>query len=327
MVRIPDKDRLGVIDAHIGHWQQADLQNGTPIEIVPGYGVAQLQADRDAYHAKQEQVAQLESDLQAAKAERDGFFGVGPDDGGGAWFRLKQYKEFVLARLGTRHPLSRTVPNLGRVVIERYVTILHRFIDHWERVDAQLTPPLTLGSYTLANLQTAHDDVLARVQTADQVEQAKLPLAREERDQMFGDEPGDERDETSIVARLILYHATINAMFPKQPLADSLPEIFPGQSPTSTLPTFRFNWVQIDASTVELWFEQPAGFTGGFTLFMRDGTTEFFTAVSVPPGQVWKTAWPDVVIMGEVDEVVLRDGQNLDVARGVRDTTLADPGA
>ena len=113
MPRIPDQDRLGVVDAHIGHWQQADAQQAMPIEIMAGYGVAQLQTDRDAYHAKQEEVAQLESDLAAARAERDGIFGLTADDDGGAWFRLRQYKTFVRARLGARHPLSRTVPSCG----------------------------------------------------------------------------------------------------------------------------------------------------------------------------------------------------------------------
>lgn len=47
MGRIPDQNRLGVVDGHLGHYAQADAQAGTPIEILPGYGRTQLQADRD----------------------------------------------------------------------------------------------------------------------------------------------------------------------------------------------------------------------------------------------------------------------------------------
>ncbi len=325
MARIPDKNRLGVIDAHVGHWQQADAQNGTPIEIVTGYGLAQLQADRTAYHDKQEEIEQLEGDLGAAIAQRDGIFGTGPDDEDGAWFRLKQYKSFVKARLGGRHPLSRTVPNLGPIQVERYIAILHRFIVHWQQVNAQLTPALTLGAYALANLQTAHDDILARLETIEQLTESLLPLAREEREQMFGDEPDDKREETSIIARLLLYHITIAAMFPNQPLADSLPEIFPPGTAT-TLPTFRYNWVTTGASVIELWIEMIAGLIDAQTLFMKEGIVEFATAVSLQPGQVWKTPWNGVVIVDGVDQVLLRNGQNLDVARGVFDPTLPDPG-
>lgn len=44
------------------------------------------------------------------------------------------------------------------------------------------------------------------------------------------------------------------------------------------------------------------------------------------PGDVFKTPWMNVVISDEVDEVAERNGQNIDVARGVFGTTLPDPG-
>lgn len=327
MARIPDQDRLAVVDAHIGHWNQADIQNGTPIEIVPGYGVAQLQADRDAYHAKQEEVAQLDSDLQAARAERNAIFGQDPDDDGGVWFRLKQYKTFVRARLGARHPLSRTVPNLGRIRVERYHAILHAFIDHWERVNAELDPDLTLGTYTLSDLQAAHDAMLAKIQEIEQLEQAQLPLVREEREQLFGDEAEEMRDETSIVARLVLYHATIEAMFPNQPLADSLPEIFPGTGGGGPpLPTFRFNWTDLGGGQLKTWIEDP-GLPDASLVQLREGAlieTQSFDAAG--SGQVVSQTWQNVTVVDELDAMELQDAGGTSVATGQFDSSLPDPG-
>ena len=140
MARLPDQDRLAVIDAHIAHWQQADIENGAALEIVTGYGVAQLILQRTEFANRQQDVGQLESDLEAARANRDAAWGLAPEDETGVWFRLKQYKPLVRARLGARHPLSRTVPNLLRIMPLNYGKILESFINHWERANAVLTP-------------------------------------------------------------------------------------------------------------------------------------------------------------------------------------------
>ncbi len=92
------------------------------------------------------------------------------------------------------------------------------------------------------------------------------------------------------------------------------------------LKTFRYGVVQTGPTTAEVRFEMPEGLTDVQTLFVREGTVEFATAVSVMPGEVWKTPWSGVVIDGDIDEVKLRNGQNEDVATGVRDETLPDPG-
>lgn len=141
MARIPEPNRLPVVDANIGHWTEANVVAGSPIEIVAGYGLPQFHADRAAYHTKTDEITQIaDNDLPILRAERDAIWGVSPQDDDGVWFRLTQYKSMVRARLGARHPLTRTVPNIGPITVERYLTIFHQFIDHWERVNAALTP-------------------------------------------------------------------------------------------------------------------------------------------------------------------------------------------
>src|SRR3972149_2166451 len=98
MARIPELDRLEIIDEHLGHWLLADA--GGAILLVIGYGRPELQAQRDQYFALQQAIAQLETDLEVALATRDGLFGISPEDDDGAWFRLKQFKALGQARLG-----------------------------------------------------------------------------------------------------------------------------------------------------------------------------------------------------------------------------------
>ena len=44
------------------------------------------------------------------------------------------------------------------------------------------------------------------------------------------------------------------------------------------------------------------------------------------PGTVGKTSWPGKVITGAIDEVKLQNGAGEDIAVGVFDPTLPDPG-
>ena len=323
MGRIPEEDRLEIIDEHLGHYTQWNAMPGGPFEIEPGFGITQLQALRGQYHTLEELIAQLASDLEAARAERDSLFGTNSELDEGIWFRLKQYKAMVRARLGARNPLTRTVPNIGFVTPQNYLAICHAFIDHWERVNAALTPDLTLGSFTLANLQTAHDAIQTKIVAVDGTE-INLRLRREEREQLFGDEPEDVREAKSIISKLLLYHAVVQAMNPNQPIADSLPQIFP-VGPETPLPTFDFNWVTQPGSQVKTWLQSP-NLAGAALVAMKEGAVEL-TAPFNPaaPGGVQVTLWEGVLVVDELDELELRNGDGITIARGVRNTAFAEP--
>lgn len=326
MARIKELDRLSVIDEHLAHWALAnDVED--PILLILGYGRQHLFGQRQQYHTLQETIAQLEADLIAAMAQRDAIFGIGPEDSAGAWFRVKQFKALMIARLGPRHVLSRTVPNLGRVGAQLYPDILGRFIDHWTRVNAALgAAPLTLGTFTLANLETMRDNLAAKITEIDSIN-ATLRVRRQEREQLFGDETEEFREETSIIARLFLYHATIEAMFPGQPLADSLPEIFPAGIPSTPLPTFRFNWLVLPNGDLKVWYEpSDPELDDAAVLFLKEGAMELTSPVtSTTPGSVQVHTFQDVTVVDDLDELELRDTDSLTIARGTRDTSLPQP--
>ncbi len=324
MARIRELDRLSVMDEHLAHWTLADAV--AALLLVPGYGRPQLQAQRDQYHSLQELIAQLEMDSVVAIQERDSIFGVGPDDGGGAWSRMKQFKTLVVARLGSRHVLSRTVPNLGRITPQLYLDILHRFIDHWTRANAALgATPLTLGVFALADLQTLHDELMDKISEIDTIT-ATLRVRRQEREQLFGDETEEFREATSIIARLFLYHAIIEATFPNQPLADSLPDIFPASS-SPTLPTFGFNFIVQPDGTLNVWYDPPtSALTNAAFLFLKEGAMEVTSPVtSTTPGSIQVHTFNDVTVVDELDELELRDADGLTIARGTRNTSLPEP--
>lgn len=324
MARIRELDRLSIVDEHLGHWSLVDAV--APLLLVAGYGRPQLLAQREQYHGLQESIAALEADFVVAISERDALFGIGPDDGSGAWARIKQFKTMVVARLGARHVLSRTVPNLGRITPQFYLDILHRFTDHWGRVNAALgAAPLTLGTFALADLQTLHDGLMAKISEIDTIT-ATLRVRRQEREQLYGDETEDLREETSIIARLSLYHALIEATFLNQPLADSLPDIFPaGSSPT--LPTFAFNWTAQPEGILKLWYSPPSpALTNAVVLFLKEGVVEQTSPVtSSSPGSTSVHTFTDVTVVDELDELELRDTDSLTIARGTRDPSLAEP--
>jgi hypothetical protein len=326
MARIPETLRLGIIDSHVTHYTEADALNGSPILLVLGYGVVQLQAQRTTYQTLGTAIIQLEdNDLPTLRAERDAIWGIAPDDEDGVWFRLSQYKTLVRARLGAKHPLSRTVPNLGQPTIGRYLTIMQQFIDHWERVNAALPSPLTLGTFTLASLQTALTNLSTKIIGVESAD-TSWAIKRAEREQLFGDEPEDMREETSIIARLLLYQATLRAMFPNQPIADSLPDIFPADSPVS-LPSFNFNWVTQPGSLVKLWYSPPSpALTAAALVFLKEGVTELTSPVtSTTPGTTPVHNFSGVTVTGELDQLELRDGDGITIAEGTRNTALAEP--
>ena len=149
-------------------------------------------------------------------------------------------------------------------------------------------------------------------------------LYLEERDQFFGDEPEELREETSIIARLLLYHATIRAMFPNQPIADSLPNIFP-VGPETPLPTFEFNWVTQPGSQVKTWLQSP-NLAGAALVAMKEGAVELTEPFDpAAPGGVQVTLWQGVLVVDELDELEVRNGDGITIARGVRNTAFAEP--
>lgn len=185
---------------------------------------------------------------------------------------------------------------------------------------------MTLGAFALADLQAVQATIQTQQQLVEQIEQALLPLAREEREQLFGDEAEDVRSETSIIARLMLYQATINVLFPNQPLADSLPEIFPaGGSPSQpSLPTFRFNWAQQPEGVLNTWLENP-GLSAAATVFLKEGVVEQSQSFDPEAGDVIQQTWSDVTVVEDLDELELRNGSGATIARGVFDATLPEP--
>ncbi len=326
MGRIQQTDWLPIVDAHVGHYGEAETINGSAILLVLGYGRPQLQAQRTELHTLLDELTLIfESDLPTLRAERTAIWGISPQDDNGVWFRLTLYKAMVRARLGARHPLTRTVPNLGQPTFEPMLSIIHQFINHWARVNAALPSPLLLGTYSIANLQTAHDNLDAKMKEIEAA-LSTLALKREQALQLFGDEPEELRELTSIIARLLLYHATIGAMFPNQPIADSLPQIFP-VGPETPLPTFAYNWVLQPGSIVKLWLNPPSpALADAALVFLKEGVVELTLPVTTTtPGDIDVYNFSGVTVIGEIDELDLRNGDGITIARGVRDTSLPEP--
>ena len=326
MARIPEAQRLGIIDANITHWTEAEIINGAAILLVVGYGLPELMAQRVAYQTLATVILQIEeSDLPTLRAERDGIWGISTVDDDGIWFRLTQYKALVRARFGAKHPLARTVPNFGELTISRYLTVTQQFIDHWERVNAALPAPLTLGTFTLALLQTAYTNLDTKIKAVESAE-TTVAIKRAEREQLFGDEPEELREETSIIARLVLYQATLSALFPNQPIGDTLPPIFPPSSPPST-PSFGFNWATQSGGSVKVRYAPPTpAVTSAAQVFFKEGAFEATAAVtSTTPGSIQVHNFSGVTIVDELDELELLNAAGLTVAHGSRDTSLLEP--
>lgn len=323
MGRIKEDDRLTVIDSHIAHWTEADALAGLPIELEPGYGIAQLQAQRDAYDAKGDDILQMDNTtLPLTRVQRDTLFGVS-DQNEGVRFRLVQYKACVKAKLGARHPLVKTVPNIGRVQPTTYLKIIDRFADHWNEVNAALPAPLAIGDLTLTDLKTAHSDIEEKIQAVNRMDEVQLPLMRAEREVLFGDVPEDEREQTSIVARMQLYHVEIETRFPGQPIADSLPEIFPSESPAG-LPTFVFNWSEPMQGQVKLWFEVP-DLPDAYQAFMKEGVAEQNVLLDAGQGNLQVVVWDNITMVEELDQLEVQDIEARTLALGVRDENLPEP--
>lgn len=329
MSRLNETEQLTVIVTHIAHWGEANALPDGPVELALNtsppstFTLAKLQAQRVLYVGQTDAITTLEeTTLPALRSERDTLFGTNAEDVNGVWFWLLQYKPNVTSWLGARHALAKTVPNLGRVFPGDYEAILKRFHAHWTRVNAAGAAPFTLEAFTLATLKQRWDDMIAKnleITTAE----GDLLLARQEREDLFGDQPEEQREAGSIIAHLLLYHGRIAVKFPGQPIARTLPRIFPEEQ--ATLPKFKFNWRDLGGGQVKTWVADPA-VNAATTLFLKEGAAEQ-TKPFTPGAKDTLTAqtWSNLTVVGELDVLELRNGDGRTVARGTRDAGLGEP--
>lgn len=329
MSRLNEAEQLNVIDTHLSHWGEANALGSGPVELARNttppstFTLAQLQAQRTLYVGQTDAITTLEeTTLPALRSERDTLFGANAEDVNGVWFWLLLYKPNVTSWLGPRHPLAKTVPNLGNVFPGEYENILKRFHAHWTRVNAAGPAPFTLEAFTLATLKSRWDAIVAKNLEITDAE-GDLVLARQQREDLFGDQPEDQREDNSIIAHLLLYHGRIAVKFPGQPIARTLPRIFPEEA--APLPKFKFNWRALDGGQVKTWLADPA-VNAATTLFLKEGAAEQ-TKPFTPGAKDTVTAqtWSNLTVVGELDALELRNGDGRTVARGIRDAGLGEP--
>ncbi|MEN9575296.1 MAG: hypothetical protein RL514_3151 [Verrucomicrobiota bacterium] len=331
MARINETERLQMLDLHLPHWGLADALTGGPIVLpiinpdgTPGtYARTDLVAQRAAYQTITDAIMVLEeTTLPALRSERDDLFGVDGTDVDGVWIRLLGYKGMVVARLGARHALARTVPNLGLVRVTDYLDIIERFHAHWLRVNAALpvAAPLTVGPLTAALLLARRGALTAKLKEVSDAE-LEISVKRADREQFFGDEATEVREPNSIIARLLQYHATIEGTFPGQPIADTLPRIFPQDA--AALPRFDFNWRDLGGGQLKTWLRDP-GLADAVEVHLVEGAVTLNQAYSIGGPPVKAQTWAGVTMVGELDGLELRDATGHTIARGRRDTTLAE---
>jgi hypothetical protein len=330
MPRLNESERRAMLDLHLPHWSLADALAGGPVVLpiinpdgTPGtYARADLVAQRAAYEALTDAILALEeTTLPALRSERDDLFGIDGTDVDGVWIRLMGYKALVVARLGARHALARTIPNLGTVRVSDYLDLIERFHTHWLRVNAALpvAAPLVVGPLTAALLLARHTALKAKMQEISDAE-LELSVKRADREQLFGDEAAEVREPNSIIARLLQYHATIEATFPTQPIADTLPRIFPQDA--ATLPRFDFNWRDLGGGGLKTWLRDP-GLADAVQLHLEEGAVTLNQAYA-QGAPVQAQTWAGITMVGELDVLELRDATGHTIARGRRDTTLAE---
>lgn len=321
MARIPEDLRLPMINRHLTHWAEVDDALPNPLRIAGTYGIVALEAQRTEFETLFNAFKLLRDTLLPIKRQqRDAMWGLTPEDPSGVWFKLKGYRPLVKAMLGSRHPLARTIPNFSQATPGNYVLMCRAFLDHWTQVNASLgASPLVLGTFTLAMLQTitTNLETLTREIDADKL---MLDIKQEQLEQLFGDEAEDTREPTSIVARLMLYHANVLVHFAGQPLGDSLPDIFPPDTPTA-LPTFDFNWVMLPNGSVRLWYSEPDPEWNATQVFLKEGADTHLEPIN--PTRV--ALWPDITIIDDLDVVEFRDADGLTVARGTHQSNLPQP--
>lgn len=224
-------------------------------------------------------------------------------------------------KLGRKTSLARTIPNVGVVTPGDYVDIIQHFADHWELVNAALPAPFVLGTLTLADLITKRDAIDAKAKLIRKKE-AALALQRQQREDFFGDVNEDEREDTSLVTIMETYHVVIELKFPGNAIVTTLPDIFPPQP--GPLPKFKFNWRDLGGGQLKTWLADP-GLADATTLYLKEGTVQQTKPVTPGAhGTVTTQTWTGITMVGELDVLEFRDGDGKTVARGQKDSNLAD---
>ena len=180
--------------------------------------------------------------------------------------------------------------------------------------------PLVVGPLTAALLLARRTALTNKMKEVSDAE-LELSLKRADREQFFGDEAAEVREPSSIIARLLQYHATIEGNFPGQPIADTLPAIFP--QPAPTLPRFDFNWRDLGGGGVKTWLRNP-GVADAVQVHLEEGAVVLNQAYSIGGPPVKAQTWAGVTMVGELDVLELRDATGHTIARGRRDATLAE---
>lgn len=325
MPRLTETQRHETATNYINHWKEIDQKQGSVLEILPGLGVQQLEGKFQAYRQKQDDIRRMEEVLlPKLRADRDSMFGTDALEETGIRFWLSRYKNMARARLKPSDSLNKIIPNMGRVRVERYVEITQSFLEHWTHVNAVLNPPLTLGKYTLTDLQNAHQQLTQYANQIFQIEKTLLPLARAERERIYGDVSEIERDPDSIITTLLLYRENVQSLWPNHPYSQSLPPIFPLYV-QENLPTFAYNWTTLASDAIETWFVFPQH-VGESILYLQEGVVERYVPLApVTPGKVVVTSWDDIIIVDGIDRVELRDNNNNTLFVGQHDLKLTKP--
>ena len=88
-----------------------------------------------------------------------------------------------------------------------------------------------------------------------------------------------------------------------------------------------FNWVAQPGSLVKLWYNPPSpALTDAALVFLKEGAAELTSPVtSTTPGSTPVHNFSGVTVIGELDELELRNGSGLTIAQGTRNTGLAEP--
>ena len=330
MPRLNETERLLMLDFQLPHWGLANalpsgavvLQIINPDGTAGTYTLADLQAQRTAYQTLTDLILGLDATTRPAlRSERDDLFGLDGTDVDGVWIRLLGYKALVASRLGARHSLTRTVPNLGLIRVTDYLDIIQRFHTHWVRVNAALpvAAPLLVGPMTAALLLARHVSVKDKLKEVSDAE-LDLSVQRADREQLFGDEAAEVREPNSIISRLLQYHATILGNFPGQPIADTLPRIFPQDA--ASLPRFEFNWRDLGGGQLKTWLRDP-GLNDAVQAHLEEGAVLLDQAYA-QGAPVQAQTWAGVTMVGELDALELRDAAGRTLARGRRDPALAE---
>ena len=178
---------------------------------------------------------------------------------------------------------------------------------------------MVVGPLTAALLLARHTTLKAKMKEVSDAE-LELSVKRADREQLFGDEAAEVREPNSIIARLLQYQATIAATFPGQPIADTLPRIFPQEA--ASLPRFDFNWRVTGPGQLKTWLRDP-GLNDAVEVHLEEGAVTLNQAYTLA-APVQAQTWAGVTMAGELDALELRDATGHTIARGRRDTTLAE---